>query len=98
MRRPFLCCSSKSCGELRLSLDLALDAKDELVDVTFAYNDDEFGGAVRGRGGRGEDWALLSGCNGESPLKSIMLQVVHQVQSEPVQRKMILNLLYLEVH
>ena len=66
--------------------------------MTFAYNDDEFGGAVRGRGGRGEDWALLSGCNGESPLKSIMLQVVHQVQSEPVQRKMILNLLYLEVH
>ena len=55
MRRPFLCCSSKSCGELRLSLDLALDAKDELVDVTFAYNDDELGGAVRGKGGRGED-------------------------------------------
>ena len=68
VRRPFLCWSSKSCGELRLSLDLALDAKDELVDVTFAYNDDEFGGAVRGRGGRGEDWALLSGCNEESPL------------------------------
>jgi len=67
VRRPFLCWSSKSCGELRLSLDLALDAKDELVDVTFAYNDDEFGGAVRGRGGRGEDWALLSGCNEESP-------------------------------
>jgi len=55
VRRPFLCCSSKSCGELRLSLDLALDAKDELVDVTFAYNDDELGGAVRGKGGRGED-------------------------------------------
>ena len=28
--------------------------------------EEEMGGAVRGRGGRGEDWAL-SGCNGESP-------------------------------
>ena len=52
---------------MRLALDLALDAKDEVVDVTFAYNDDELGGAVRGRGGRGEDW-VLSGCKEESPL------------------------------
>ena len=33
--RPFRW-SSKSCGELRLSLDRALEAKDELVEVTFA--------------------------------------------------------------
>ena len=35
VRRPFRW-SSKSCGELRLSLDRALDAKDEVAEATFA--------------------------------------------------------------
>jgi len=33
--RPFRW-SSKSCGELRLSLDRALEAKEEALEVTFA--------------------------------------------------------------
>ena len=47
--------SSKSCGELRLSRDLALLEAEELAEVTFAYREEE-GGCVRGKGGRGEGW------------------------------------------